>query len=102
LTIRIEQWAGQPVDRRFLMKGHLQAEEERGVGNVLLHHPLVQLYLVSLAAAFLTLIWEHLRHPPAVQDGGKKPARPVSGTPRQADKGGEAGAQRKAPQSHQN
>jgi hypothetical protein len=35
------------------------------MGNLLLHHPLIQFYLLFVAALFVAFLWDYLRNPPA-------------------------------------
>jgi hypothetical protein len=39
------------------------------MGAILLHHPLVQLFLLYLAALWVALIWDSFRNRPAARDG---------------------------------
>jgi hypothetical protein len=34
------------------------------MGNLLIHHPWVQVYLLLVGALLLIVFWDHLRHPP--------------------------------------
>jgi hypothetical protein len=37
------------------------------MGTLLLHHPLVQFYLVYVGALLVALIWDYWRNPPAAR-----------------------------------
>ena len=48
------------------------------MGNVLLHHPLVQFYLLFVAALFIAFIRDYLRNPPANPDGSRRPRNEIA------------------------
>ena len=50
------------------------------MGYDLLQSPIVQLYLLILAVAFLTIIWESARNPPTPRDHSPAESGPPRGT----------------------
>jgi hypothetical protein len=50
------------------------------MGYDLLQNPLVQFYLLLLGVAFLTVIWESMRTPPAREDHSPAASGPPRGT----------------------
>jgi hypothetical protein len=52
------------------------------MGNLLLHYPLVQFYLLYVGALFVAFLWDFLRNPPAIRDGSGTPRNEMAdGTP---------------------
>jgi len=49
------------------------------MGNLLLHHPLIQFYLLFVAALFVAFLWDYLRNPPAIPDGSRTPSNEMAG-----------------------
>ena len=43
------------------------------MGALLLHHPLVQFYLLYAGALWAVFIWDYLRNLPAARDGARAP-----------------------------
>jgi hypothetical protein len=48
------------------------------MGIFLLHHPLVQFYLLFVAALFIAFIWDYLRNPPAIPDSSRTPRNEIA------------------------
>jgi hypothetical protein len=57
------------------------------MGNILLHHPVVYLYLLSAAVLVAACIWDYRRNPPATPDDSRtrrmrrRTGRPVFSSP---------------------
>jgi hypothetical protein len=51
------------------------------MGTLLLHDPVVQFYLLYVAALVVACIWDSLRYPPAFQDDSRTPRKEVAQGP---------------------
>jgi hypothetical protein len=83
LTLRITTEGGQWSADREIIEGLPGNEEDQSsMGNLLLHHPLIQFYLLFVAALFVAFLWDYLRNPPAIQDRSRTPRNEMAdGTP---------------------
>ena len=63
----------QAVGREVLEGVPWNDEEERSMGDILLHHPLVHFYLLYVAVLVVACVWDYLCNPPATRDEARAP-----------------------------